>query len=113
MASKKRAKKSAKRFVKKVPKKALKKVVKKIAKRTVAKKRGRGRPRGFGPAPREFKDRFQKFYYVHRDDLNDERRSTYKRKKIRRICVRCKRMAVKGSVFCAQHRKMSRKYNRK
>ncbi len=75
-------------------------------------KRGRGRPRGMGPAPGEFKDRFQKFYYQHRERLNEERRKTYLEKKARGLCVRCGRKAVKGSVFCKEHRSKSREYNR-
>jgi hypothetical protein len=74
-------------------------------------KRGRGRPRGFGSVPRQFKDRFQKFYYEHRERLNRERRSAYQAKKAKRFCVRCKRKVVKGSIFCARHRAKSREYN--
>ena len=74
-------------------------------------KRGRGRPRGFGSVPRQFKDRFQKFYYEHRDRLNRERRASYVDKKHLKVCVRCKRKVVKGSIFCAMHRAKSREYN--
>jgi|GEM_PF-1911083 len=107
------AKKVTRKVAKKIAKKSPRKVVKKATKaaKVAAKKakRGRGRPRGMGPAPREFKDRFQKFYFVHRGDLNNERRRLYLQKKARGICVRCKRKVVKGSVFCADHRKRSRK----
>ncbi len=72
------------------------------------KKRGRGRPRGMGPAPKDFKDRFQKFYYAHREDLNDARRKAYQEKRAKGICVRCGKKAVKGSVFCTDHRQKSR-----
>lgn len=75
-------------------------------------KRGRGRPRGFGQVPRQFKDRFQKFYYEHRDRLNRERRSAYIEKKDKGVCVRCKRKASKGSIFCQEHKSKSREYNR-
>jgi hypothetical protein len=79
----------------------------------MSEKNGRGRPRGFGNSPREFKDRFQKFYYEHRDRLNNERRSLYTERKAKGLCVRCGKKAVKGSVFCAYHRDMSRKQNGK
>lgn len=77
------------------------------------KKRGRGRPRGLGESPVDFKDRFQKFYYQHRKRLNDERRKVYNAKKRKGICVRCNKKAIKGSVFCKEHREKSRQYNRK
>jgi hypothetical protein len=73
------------------------------------KKRGRGRPRGFGSKPGDFKDRFQKFYYEHRARLNEERRKLYIERKKKGLCVRCGKPAVKGSVFCRHHLEMSRK----
>ncbi len=73
------------------------------------KKRGRGRPRGFGEAPSEFKDRFQKFYYEHRKRLNEERRTLYQERKKKGLCVRCGQKAEKGSVFCKRHLEMSRR----
>jgi hypothetical protein len=76
------------------------------------KKRGRGRPRGMGATPRQFKDRFQKFYYEHRERLNNERRKAYLAKKARGLCVRCAKKVAKGSVFCSEHRMKSRDYNK-
>ncbi len=73
-----------------------------------SRKSGRGRPRGFGVAPREFKDRFQKFYYEHRARLNEERRRRYQERKAKGLCVRCGKKAVSGSVFCREHRAKSR-----
>ncbi len=67
----------------------------------------RGRPRGFGKAPREFQDRFQKFYYLHRERLNEERRKAYRLRKAKKLCVRCTRKAVANSVFCRKHREQS------
>ncbi len=78
----------------------------------MVKKRGRGRPRGFGSVPRSYKDRFQKFYYEHRARLNQERRKLYEERKAKGLCVRCGKIAVKGSVFCRSHLDMSRKYNK-
>ncbi len=77
------------------------------------KKRGRGRPRGFGRAPADFKDRFQKFYFEHRERLNNERRRLYVERKQTGLCVRCGKNAMKNSVFCRHHLDMSRKYAKK
>ncbi len=70
--------------------------------------RRRGRPLGFSGVPHEFKDRFQKFYYEHRERLNNERRATYLARKAKGLCVRCAKRAAKGSVFCKAHRELSR-----
>jgi hypothetical protein len=60
---------------------------------------------------KKFKDRFQKFYYEHRPDLNKSRRSTYSEKKKKGICVKCKKKALSSSIFCAAHLRKSRIYN--
>jgi hypothetical protein len=60
---------------------------------------------------KKFKDRFQKFYYLHRPDLNKFRRSTYTTKKKKGICVKCKKKALSSSIFCAYHLRKSRVYN--
>lgn len=62
---------------------------------------------------KKFKDRFQKFYYLHRPDLNKFRRSTYTAKKKKGICVKCKKKALSSSIFCAYHLNKSRVYNRR
>jgi hypothetical protein len=62
---------------------------------------------------KRFDNRFQKFYYTHRPDLNKSRRMSYSEKKKNGICVKCKRKALKTSIFCAHHRAMSRVYNRR
>lgn len=62
---------------------------------------------------KKFKDRFQKFYYLHRPDLNKFRRSTYSDKKRKGICVKCKKKALSSSIFCAYHLNKSRVYNRR
>ncbi|MBR9693209.1 hypothetical protein GOV07_04770 [Candidatus Woesearchaeota archaeon] len=80
--------------------------------RHMAEKRGRGRPRGFGTAPGDFKDRFQKFYYEHRARLNDGRRILYEERKAKGLCVRCGKKTVQKSVFCRHHLDLSRQYNR-
>lgn len=60
---------------------------------------------------KKFKDRFQKFYYVHRGDLNKFRRGSYASKKKKGICVKCKKKALSTSIFCAYHLRKSRVYN--
>ena len=60
---------------------------------------------------KRFKDRFQKFYYTHRPDLNKFRRSTYSTKKKKGICVKCQKKALSSSIFCAYHLRKSRIYN--
>jgi hypothetical protein len=60
---------------------------------------------------KKFKDRFQKFYYAHRPDLNKFRRSTYAAKKKKGICVKCKKKALASSIFCSLHLRKSRVYN--
>jgi hypothetical protein len=60
---------------------------------------------------KKFKDRFQKFYYQHRPDLNKFRRSTYQDKKRKGICVKCKKKSLSSSIFCAYHLRKSRVYN--
>lgn len=69
---------------------------------------GRGRPRGFGKAPKEYKDRFQKHYYAHREELNEKRRLLYFGKKASGLCVRCRKKALKGKLFCSEHLMKSR-----
>ena len=64
----------------------------------------RGRPPGFGEEPDEYQDRFQKFYYTHRERLNDERRGLYKKRKALKVCVRCgKGLSRKNRLFCERH----------
>lgn len=63
------------------------------------------------PVTKKFKDRFQKFYYYHRGDLNRFRRSSYQQKKKKGICVKCKKKSLSTSIFCAHHLNRSRVYN--
>lgn len=58
---------------------------------------------------KKFKNRFQKFYHKHKKQLNAKRRALYKSKKKKGICVKCKKKAIKGSVFCANHKLKSRR----
>ena len=68
-------------------------------------KETRGRPRGFGEAPKKYKDRFQKFYFKNRERLNDERRETYQARRNAGACVRCGSLKEVKGVFCATHAK--------
>jgi hypothetical protein len=62
-----------------------------------------GRPLGLGKVPNEFKDRFQKFYYAHREDLNEARRARYEDRRLRKLCVRCGKKSG-DHLFCRKHR---------
>ena len=92
---------------------AKKKAAKRAAvKRAPAPKAGR-KPSKFKrvTVSKKFKDRFQKFYYYHRGDLNKFRRSSYQQKKKKGICVKCKKKSLASSIFCAFHLNRSRVYN--
>jgi hypothetical protein len=103
MAKKKAAKRKAPRAA---PKKAAKRAVK------AARPKGRKASKFKAvPVSKKFKDRFQKFYYYHRGDLNKFRRSTYQQKKKKGICVKCKKKSLASSIFCAFHLNRSRVYN--
>lgn len=62
---------------------------------------------------KKYSNRFLKHYYLNQDRLNKERRSSYSERKAKGICVRCKRKAVSGIVFCKYHQKMQKGYNKK
>jgi len=66
-----------------------------------------------GKITKKVKNRFQKFYYLHRPALNTWRRGSYKDKKKKGICVKCKKKALKTSIFCQKHLLKSRIYNRR
>jgi hypothetical protein len=93
-------------------KKAKRAPAKRAAPKRVAKPAGR-KPSKFKrvSVSKKFKDRFQKFYYLHRGDLNKFRRSTYEQKKKKGICVKCKKKSLSTSIFCAHHLNRSRVYN--
>lgn len=78
-----------------------------------AKARKSSKFKATGKLPKKVKNRFQKFYYLHRPHLNTWRRSSYSDKKKKGICVKCKKKSLKTSIFCAYHLKMSRIYNRR
>ena len=61
-----------------------------------------------GPYP----NRFLKFYYLNKQRLNTERRSSYNERKSKGICVRCSLPAVEGIVFCADHQEKQKTYNK-
>jgi hypothetical protein len=94
-------------------KKSLARKIKRVAAR-VAKKTGRKASKFKKVSvSKKFKDRFQKFYYLHRPDLNKFRRSSYSDKKKKGICVKCKKKSLSSSIFCAYHLNKSRIYNRR
>ncbi len=62
---------------------------------------------------RKFTNRHVKFYYLNKSRLTDERKSSYSSKKESGICVRCKRLAVPGIVFCSYHQAKQKEYNKK
>jgi len=62
---------------------------------------------------KEYSNRFLKFYHLNSNRLNKERRSSYKTRKKSGFCVRCKRKAVKGIVFCKYHQQKQKEYNKK
>jgi hypothetical protein len=59
----------------------------------------------------KWKNRFQKFYHLHRDDINRKRRKLYALKEKKGLCVRCSKKALSGITFCAFHRKKQAHYN--
>lgn len=61
----------------------------------------------------EFENRFQKFYHLNKTRLNKERRGNYKTKAKKGSCVRCKRKAKPGIVFCDYHQNKQKEYNAK
>ena len=65
---------------------------------------GRGRPTGFKQDPEEYKNRFQRFYYKHRNRLRNQRQELYACRKLEGLCVRCGKERVEGSnLFCLNH----------
>jgi hypothetical protein len=62
---------------------------------------------------KEYPNRFLKFYHTNKKKLNNQRRSGYKKRRRKGICVRCKREAVEGIVFCVYHQQKQKEYNRK
>lgn len=60
-----------------------------------------------------YPNRFVKFYHLNKSRLNKERRSGYSDRKKSGICVRCRRKAVSGIVFCEYHQGKQQDYNQK
>lgn len=73
----------------------------------------RGRPRGVGPAPTSFTDRFQKYYYAHRSAIRRKNRGLYILRRDQHRCVRCGRKALKDGIFCTKHLEYSRTHSRR
>ena len=61
---------------------------------------------------KNYPNRFLKFYYLHQDRLNEERRASYKDRKKNSICVRCQQKALSKIVFCKYHQQKQKEYNR-
>ncbi len=59
-----------------------------------------------------YANRFLKFYYLNKERLSTERRSSYAERKSKGICVRCSRPVVGDIVFCAYHQEKQKVYNR-
>ena len=64
-------------------------------------------------SPKEFQNRFHKFYHLNKKRLNKERRGLYTTRSKKGICVRCKKRVVKGIVFCSYHKAKQKEYNAK
>ena len=64
-------------------------------------------------SPKEFQNRFHKFYHLNKKRLNKERRGLYTERSKKGICVRCKRRVVTGIVFCKYHKAKQKEYNAK
>jgi hypothetical protein len=62
---------------------------------------------------KEYPNRFVRFYHLNQNRLNKERRGGYSERKKDGICVRCKRKAVEGIVFCEYHQQKQKEYNQK
>lgn len=67
----------------------------------------------FKKTTQEYPNRFLKFYYLHQERLNKERRSSYKNRKKKGTCVRCRQKALSKIVFCKYHQEKQKGYNRK
>ncbi len=65
------------------------------------------------PVKRTFRNRFAKFYWLHRDDFNARRKRMYDARKRSKTCVKCGERRVGKSIFCPTHLRTSRIYNRR
>ncbi|MEK6900197.1 MAG: hypothetical protein AABX05_03670 [Nanoarchaeota archaeon] len=59
----------------------------------------------------EYNNRFLKFYHLNKTRLKKERKSLYRLKKKKGICVRCNKNAMEGIIFCGYHQQKQVKYN--
>lgn len=91
-------KKKEKPAIKKGLEKPKKTIIKSIKKKTI---------------PKKYKNRFQKFYYLNRDRINEERRERYETNKKKGLCIKCKRKSVKGIKLCSYHRASIKEYNKR
>ncbi|MBI2662645.1 hypothetical protein HYX11_04265 [Candidatus Woesearchaeota archaeon] len=67
----------------------------------------------FQKKPKEYPNRFLKFYHENKSRLNKERRSFYSEHKSRSLCVRCHKKALPRIVFCSYHQQKQKGYNQK
>jgi len=93
-------------------KKLLKKI-KKEGKKVKKTRKKREKKAEIKEEPKKYSNRFLKFYYLNKKRLNKERRSLYHKKKKKGTCIRCKRKAVPGIIFCDYHRSKIKGYNKK
>lgn len=63
--------------------------------------------------PKEYPNRFVKFYHLNKERLNQQRRGGYSGHKKEGMCVRCKQKALLGIVFCEYHQQKQKEYNHK
>jgi len=57
-------------------------------------------------------NRFLRFYHNNKGRLLKERKSSYYEKKKNGICVRCRRKALEGIIFCEYHQQKQAGYNK-
>jgi hypothetical protein len=62
---------------------------------------------------KKYPNRFLKFYHQNKKRLNKERRGSYTGRKSSGTCVRCKKPALRGIVFCEYHQQKQKEYNKK
>lgn len=69
--------------------------------------------RGIKDDDQTYANRFLKFYYRNHKRLIKERRSLYKDKRKKGICVRCTQQVIPRIIFCPYHRQKQQGYNHK
>ncbi len=59
-----------------------------------------------------YPNRFLKFYHENKGRVNKTRRSIYTEHRKAGLCVRCRKKAISGIVFCAYHQQKQNQYNK-